>query len=102
MTAAAAAGEAWALAAFDEVGTWLGVGLAGLAAAFDPEVVVIGGGLSEAGDLLLEPARAALARRLPGRGYRSEIPVVAAALGGNAGFVGAADLARMYARTHDA
>ena len=46
-------------------------GVANLVAAFDPDVVIVGGGVSEAGDRLLEPARAALARSLVGRGYRA-------------------------------
>jgi glucokinase len=94
VTAAARAGERWALEAFDEVGTWLGVGLAGLVSALDPQLIIIGGGLSEAGDLLLEPARTALSGRLPGRGFRTEPRVVAAELGPDAGFIGAAMLAR--------
>ncbi len=94
ITAAAAAGQAWGLRAFEEVGGWLGVGLAGLVSAFDPEVVIIGGGLSDAGDLLLEPARRAFAARLPGTGHRALPPIVQAELGPDAGFIGAADLAR--------
>jgi glucokinase len=81
-----------------EIGTWLGVGLAGMAAAFDPDCIVVGGGVSEAGDLLLEPARAAFSRNLVGRGHRREPPILAAALGSNACFVGAADMARSAAR----
>ena len=94
VTEAARAGERWALEAFEDVGAWLGVGLAGLVAALDPQVVIVGGGLSEAGDLLLEPARRALSARLPGRGFRGEPPIVAAELGPDAGFIGAAALAR--------
>ena len=94
VTEAARAGERWALEAFEDVGAWLGVGLAGLVAALDPQVVIVGGGLSEAGDLLLEPARRALSARLPGRGFRDEPPIVAAELGPDAGFIGAAALAR--------
>lgn len=78
----------------EEAGGWLGVGLANLAAAFDPELFVIGGGVSEVGELLLDPARNAFAKGLTGRGYRPEARVVAAALGNEAGLVGAADLAR--------
>ncbi|SIO86772.1 ROK family glucokinase [Nocardiopsis sp. JB363] len=78
----------------EEAGTWLGVGLANLAAAFDPELFVIGGGVSETGGLLLDPARRAFAKGLTGRGYRPEARVVAAALGNEAGVIGAADLAR--------
>jgi glucokinase len=95
VTAAAASGQEWALKAFHEIGTWLGVGLAGLASAFDPEVVIVGGGLSDAADLLLEPARKAFAARLPGKGYRNEPPILRAALGPDAGFIGAAELARI-------
>ena len=94
VTRAARAGEPWALDAFEEIGGWLGVGLAGLVSAFDPAVVIVGGGVSDAGDLLLDPARAAFSARLPGRGFRSEPPIVRAALGPDAGFIGAADLAR--------
>ena len=50
--------------------------------------------MSAAGDLLLEPARAAFRRQLTGRGYRPEATIVAAELGNEAGLVGAADLAR--------
>ncbi|MET9712428.1 ROK family glucokinase [Nocardiopsis alba] len=78
----------------EEAGTWLGVGLANLAAAFDPELFVIGGGVSEAGGLLLDPARRAFEKGLTGRGYRPEARVEAAALGNEAGLIGAADLAR--------
>lgn len=94
VTAAARAGDPAALAAFDEIGGWLGRGVAGLVAAFDPERVVIGGGVVEAGDLLLEPARRALADALVGGSHRNPVPLVAAELGAQAGIVGAAVLAR--------
>lgn len=77
-----------------EVGGWLGVGLASIANALDPEVLVVGGGAAHAGDLLLDPARGALRDRLIGRDHRSVPPVVAAALGPDAGMIGAALLAR--------
>jgi glucokinase len=94
VTAAAMAGDPAAIELFGEVGTWLGLGLAGLAAVLDPTRFVIGGGVSAAGELLLGPARQAFHRSLTGRGYRPVAPVVAAALGNDAGFIGAADLAR--------
>ena len=94
VTRAAREGDPAAEEILRAVGTWLGTGLAGLVAGFDPELVVIGGGVSEAGDLLLEPAREALARNLTGRGHRPVPPVVAARLGPSAGMIGAADLAR--------
>jgi glucokinase len=77
-----------------DIGAWLGVGIANLAAAFDPGTFVIGGGVSAAGALLLDPAREAYRRSLTGRGYRPEARIVAAELGNEAGLIGAADLAR--------
>jgi glucokinase len=57
-------------------------------------VVVVGGGVSAAGDLLLDPARAAFAAQLTGRGHRPLAEVRPATLGNRAGVIGAADLAR--------
>jgi glucokinase len=99
ITEAARAGDATATELLAEIGTWLGVGIANLAAAFDPGVFVIGGGVSAAGDLLIGPARATFRRHLTGRGYRPEARIVAAALGNEAGLIGAADLARQDAAT---
>ena len=94
ITEAASQGDAVALAAFAEVGGWLGVGLANLVAALDPSLLVVGGGVSAAGRLLLDPALAALARSLVGAEDRVVPPVVGAALGPEAGLIGAAWLAR--------
>jgi glucokinase len=94
VTEAAEAGDLLAREAFAHVGDWLGVGLANLVAAFDPECVVVGGGVSVAGDKLLEPARNALTRSITGSGHRVVPPLVVAKLGPEAGLVGAADLAR--------
>lgn len=94
VTAAAADGDLVAREAFTEVGTWLGVGLAGLVAAFDPDRVVLGGGTVEAGERLLAPARVALEQRLVGVGHRELPPVLPAELGTAAGLVGAATMAR--------
>lgn len=93
VTAAAQAGDPGALRAFEEVGTWLGVGLANLTAALDPAVLVVGGGVSAAGDLLLDPARAALASSLVGGVHRTVPPLRRAVHGPEAGLVGAAALA---------
>ncbi len=98
VTAAARDGDPAACEVLEDVGTWLGVGLANIAAALDPGTFVIGGGLGEAGDLFLGPARTALARALPGRGHRPLPAVLPAALGASAGVVGIADLARRAAR----
>jgi glucokinase len=94
ITQAAHEGDPTARELLAEIGNWLGVGIANLAAAFDPGTFVIGGGLSAAGDLLLAPARETFKRQLTGRGYRPEARIVAAALGNDAGLIGAADLAR--------
>jgi glucokinase len=93
VTAAAQAGDVAALQVFDEVGAWLGLGVAQLAAVLDPGVVVIGGGVAAAGDILLGPLVAAYTRNVTGRGHRPTARVVAAELGPDAGLVGAADLA---------
>jgi glucokinase len=83
---------------FQDIGQWLGVGIANLAAALDPSCFVIGGGVSAADDLLIAPARDAFRRTLTGRGYRPEARIAKAELGPEAGMVGAADLARLVAR----
>jgi glucokinase len=76
-----------------EVGRRLGEGIAGLVNILDPDVVVVGGGVIEAGDLLLEPARAAYADAVEAPSHRPAVPILAATLGNDAGAVGAADLA---------
>jgi glucokinase len=95
ITQAARDGDPVAVELFGDVGHWLGIGLANLAAALDPGMFVIGGGVSDAGELLLEPARASFRRTLTGRGFRPEPEIVKAALGPEAGLIGAADLARL-------
>ncbi|MGV1009615.1 MAG: ROK family glucokinase [Dermatophilaceae bacterium] len=94
VTHAARAGDQLATELLAQVGQWLGVGIANLAAAFDPGTVVVGGGVSVAGALLLDPARRAYRSQLTGRGHRAEARILAAELGNDAGLVGAADLAR--------
>ena len=98
LTTAARSGDPAAVAAYDEVGTWLGIGIANLVAALDPPLVVIGGGVSAAGDLLLGPAREALATGVVGGGHRELPRLVGAGLGPLAGVIGVADLARAMAR----
>jgi glucokinase len=94
ITQAATEGDPAALRCFQTVGGWLGQGLADLAAILDPACFVIGGGVSEAGELLLDPARTAFERALTGRGHRPLAEIKVAQLGEDAGIVGAADLAR--------
>jgi glucokinase len=93
VTEAALAGDATSIDVFDLIGTRLGVALAGFANIFDPDMIVVGGGVIAAGDLLLEPARRELrARALP---PMNRVPVVEAELGPDAGMIGAAAMARI-------
>lgn len=93
VTVAAHAGDAAARRVLERAGFWLGVGIASLVNALDPELVVVGGGAMQAGELLLAPARAAASERLLGRGHRTLPPIVRATLADAAGFIGAALLA---------
>ena len=91
VTAAAHDGDEAARGVFELLGFRLGVALSGLANTFDPDVIVLGGGVMAAGDLLLEPARASLRERaLPPQNLA---PVLPATLGPEAGMIGAATLA---------
>jgi glucokinase len=76
----------------------LGQAIGSLVAVLDPEVVVIGGGVSAAGDLLLNPIREAYLAHLPARGYRPELIIKSAEFVNDAGVVGAADLVRVAFR----
>ncbi len=93
VTEAAARGDPAAIGILAEVGGRLGTGIAGLVNVLDPEVVVVGGGAIAAGELLLEPARAAYADAVEAPDHRPPVPIVAARLGNDAGAVGAAALA---------
>jgi glucokinase len=94
VTEAAHDGDPFAVEQLAVLGRWLGEGIASLTAVLDPAVVVLGGGVSEAGDLLLDPVRSAFASQLTGRGHRPVLDIRRARLGNRAGLIGAADLAR--------
>jgi glucokinase len=94
ITQAAREGDPAALECFRTIAQWAGQGLADLAAILDPGAFIIGGGLSDAGDLLIEPIREAFGSVLTGRGHRVMADIRIAELGSSAGIVGAADLAR--------
>jgi glucokinase len=96
ITAAAQDGDPFAVEQLAELGRWLGEGVASLTAVLDPAVVVVGGGVAAAGDLLMTPLRAAFRKELTGRGHRPELEIRSAALGNTAGLIGAADLAREH------
>ncbi|MGI8430409.1 MAG: ROK family protein [Solirubrobacteraceae bacterium] len=92
VTELAQAGDPAAIEAIELIGGRLGVAIASYVNIFNPEVVVVGGGVSAAGELLLAPARAVVARRaLPPS--RDEVRIVAARFGSEAGMVGAGALA---------
>jgi len=94
ITEAAAAGDPCAVELLDDLGRWLGEGLASIVTLFDPSVVVIGGGVSAAKDLLLKSAQVAFEKHLPARANRPHPSFGLAELGNDAGIIGAADLAR--------
>ncbi|MEO7351602.1 MAG: ROK family protein, partial [Marmoricola sp.] len=94
ITKAAQAGDKFAIERFAELGDWIGQGVATLTAVLDPNVVVIGGGVSEAGALLLDPIRTSFENHVTVRGHRPLLEVRQAQLGNAGGMVGVADLAR--------
>lgn len=94
VTEAAREGDALAIDLIADLGRWLGEGIASLTAVLDPALVVIGGGVSEAGDLLLGPIRKHFRANLTAREHRPELSIRPAELGNKAGLIGAADLAR--------
>ena len=88
VTRLALAGDPGAVAVLETIGERLGAGLVGIVNAFNPQVVVIGGGASAGGDLLLGPARRVVEERaLPGT--RAGVRIVPAAFGDEAGMIGA-------------
>ncbi len=87
-------GDEGALSILNQLGKNLGTAIASISALLDPEIVVIGGGVSVLGETLLAPIRDAYLEHLPARGFRPEIKLVTAELVNEAGAIGAADLAR--------
>jgi glucokinase len=94
ISAAARQGDPVAVDSFRELARWVGAGLADLASLFDPSAFIVGGGVSDEGELVLDPIRKSFRRWLIGGEWRPHAQVLAAQLGGKAGLVGAADLAR--------
>jgi glucokinase len=94
VTVAAEEGDPLATELLADIGRWVGEGAASLASVLDPAMVVVGGGLSAAGELVLGPARHAFERRLPAGAFRPSVRIARAAMGNDAGIVGVADLAR--------
>ncbi|MEE6260550.1 ROK family glucokinase [Plantactinospora sonchi] len=94
VTAAARSGDPVSCAAFAQIGRWLGIGLADMAQILDPEVLVVGGGVVEAGELLMGPTRRAFTEALAARATIPVAEIRPAEMGNTAGLIGAADLAR--------
>ena len=94
ITEAAHAGDGVARDAFAQIGYWLGVAMADLAQAFDPQILVVGGGVIDAGELLMGPTEQTYRDQLAQRGRFPVAEIRAAETGNTAGVLGAADLAR--------
>ncbi len=94
ITHAAREGDPIALEGFTEIATWIGQAMADMTAILDPGVFILGGGVSEAGEILAAPARKRYAEQAPATGQRPLAEVVIATLGPDAGIIGAGDLAR--------
>jgi glucokinase len=94
VTEAARDGDPVARDAFAQIGYWLGVAMADLAQVFDPQVLVVGGGVIDAGELLMGPTEQAYRDQLAKRGRFPVASIKAAETGNTAGVLGAADLAR--------
>jgi glucokinase len=92
VTEAALAGDETAIGVFDLIGSRLGVACASFANIFEPEAIVVGGGVITAGDLLLDPARKEVRARA--LNPMNQTPILEATLGNDAGMIGAAALAR--------
>lgn len=93
VVAALAGGDDAAAALMDGFAARVAAGIAGLIQVLDPARVVVGGGVSAAGDVLFDPLRRHVRRLVTGAEHRPEVPVVAAELGPHAGVIGAASLA---------
>jgi glucokinase len=94
VTESAHRGDGVARDAFAQIGYWLGIAMADLAQIFDPQMLVIGGGVIEAGDLLMGPTERTYRDQLAQRGRFPVAELRPAETGNTAGMVGAADLAR--------
>ncbi|GGM37461.1 ROK family glucokinase [Promicromonospora citrea] len=94
VTQAAQEGDELSIELLATLGRWIGEGSASVAALLDPELIVIGGGVGAAGDLLLGPVRRGFEAQLSAMGHRPVAAIELAEHGNEAGIVGAADLAR--------
>ncbi len=93
ITAAALAGEPQAIALINQVGRAFGRGLSSLISIFDPDCIVVGGGLGSIGEILLNPIRKSANETRYAADHNELVPIVAAELGERAGAIGAGLLA---------
>jgi glucokinase len=93
VTEAAHLGDELSIEMIKTVGGWVGEGLGAMVSALDPEVIIIGGGMVGAGELLLNSIKSSFRSHLFGRGHRSDPEVLYAKFGNNSGIIGAAGLA---------
>ncbi|HMM27910.1 MAG: ROK family protein [Chloroflexota bacterium] len=89
---AAADGDALAIELIAEAGRLVGLGLVTMMHLFNPQVIVVGGGVTKTGDLLFEPMRAAVREYVLDQAYCEHVPIIPAALGDNVALIGAAAL----------
>jgi glucokinase len=94
---AARAGDALGISAFERAGYYLGIAVANYLAIFDPSILIFGGGVSQVGDLLFKPFKESLRKHIFHPHYLDNLVITKAALGDDAGLLGALALARMRA-----
>lgn len=92
---AALQGDALAISSFERAGFYLGIGVANYLAIFDPSILIFGGGVSQAGDLLFKPFKESLQKHVFHPHYLDDLIITKAALGDDAGLLGALALARL-------
>lgn len=95
---AARAGDALAISAFARAGYYLGIAVANYLAIFDPSILIFGGGVSQVGDLLFKPFEESLRKHTFHPHYLDNLVITKAALGDDAGLLGALALARMKSK----
>ncbi len=100
IAAAAFSGDALAIAAYRRAGEYLGIGVANFLHAFDPSIVIFGGGVSQVGPLLFDSFRASLKKRVFHPRYLEGLKIEMAALGDDAGLLGALALAQICLADH--
>ena len=92
---AAREGDPLAISAFERAGHYLGIAVANYLAIFDPSILIFGGGVSQAGDLLFKPFRQSLEKHVFHPHYLDDLIITKAALVDDAGLLGALALARL-------